>query len=334
MDFRLDAHDEFPHQPDGSANFNESVYLNAAATRGIGGGIGGWMRLGNRVGEGHAELAVCLYLPDGRIACRFARPSIATNAQLDAGGLRYEVLTPLRQVRMCYDGEVLLLDSPDRLRDPKSLAAMPRVAASVAWTLTGISPVHGGAPTSPDVETMYGRDFSLGHFNQNGRVDGHIRIGEQQWRVDGGGWRDHSWGPRHWQNLSYHRLFTATFPDGRGFMLLKIGGEALRARRFGVLLVDGAYEEIVDLDVATDWSVERDPVRVHIGVRTARRAARIEGEVVGLAPLRHRREVDGVTLELRIAEGFTRFTWDGASAFGMTEYSDRIGDGRMLGYPL
>jgi len=329
--FRLDAQDEYPHRPDGSAHFNESVFLGTASFEVA---VGGWMRLGNRVGEGHAELSVCLYLPDGRIACQFARPPIASNDRFDAGGLRYEVREPLRCVRMCYDGELMLLDNPAQLRDPKSLASVPRAAASVAWTLQSISPVHGGEPTSPDVPTLYGRDFSLGHFNQHGTIDGDIRIGDQHWPIHGGGWRDHSWGPRIWQNLSYHRLFTATFPDGRGFMLLKIGGDALRARRLGVLLHDGRYEEIVDLDIATDWSESQEPRRVDIVARTSRRAARIAANIITVAPLRHRRQVEGTSLVLRIAESFTRFTWDGISAYGMSEYSDRISDGRMLGYPL
>ena len=47
---------------------------------------GGWMRLGNRVNEGYAELSVCLYLPDGRIACQFQRPNITANDRFDGGG--------------------------------------------------------------------------------------------------------------------------------------------------------------------------------------------------------------------------------------------------------
>ena len=67
--YLLTAHDEYPHVPSAEPHFNESVYMNAFdPTR----RWGGWMRLGNRVNEGYAELAVCLYLPDGRIACNFS----------------------------------------------------------------------------------------------------------------------------------------------------------------------------------------------------------------------------------------------------------------------
>ena len=53
-----------------------------------------------------------------------------------------------------------------------------------------------------------------------------------------------------------------------------------------------------------------------------------------LAPLRNRRKVDGLTLESRIAEGFTRFSWDGREGYGMTEYIERIEGGNLAGYPL
>ena len=37
---------------------------------------------------------------------------------------------------------------------------------------------------------------------------------------------------------------------------------------------------------------------------------------------------------LRIAEGFTRFTWNGETGYGMTEYIERIEDGKLVGFPL
>ena len=88
--------DEMTHAPDDSLNFNESVYTNGFDSISP---MGGGMRLGNRVNEGHAELAVCLHLPDDRIACQFRRPSIADNDRFDAGGLSYRIIEPLAACR-------------------------------------------------------------------------------------------------------------------------------------------------------------------------------------------------------------------------------------------
>ncbi len=331
-DFRIEPRDEYPHQPDASPNFNESVYTNVADTAQK---LGGWMRIGNRVNEGYAELSVCLYLPGGRVACQFLRPSIIANDRFDAGGLKVEVVEPLKRLTMAYEGELLLLDNPELLRNPETMfKTAQRVAGSVRWDVTGVSPIHGGEPTSDTVPTMYGRDFSLGHFNQHTRVCGEIRVGDEAWVVNGFGWRDHSWGPRYWQAIYCYRLFIANFADGRGFMILKITDHKGASRRIGVLLVDGDYEEIVDLDIVTDWSEKQDPARVRVEVRTAKRAAIITGEIETMAPLRNRRKAGDEVLISRIAEGFTRFTWDGSTGYGMTEYIERIENGRLAGYPL
>jgi hypothetical protein len=331
-EFIIHPEDELPHPAGAEINFNESVYLNGfdAET-----GVGGWMRLGNRANEGYAELSVCLYLPGGRIACGFGRPGISANDRFEAGGLAYRVVEPFLSVEMRYEGDLNLVDDPETLRDPQTLFANgPKAPGAVRFAFSAESPVHGGAPAHERVQTMYGRDFSFGHFNQHGRVVGEIRVGDQTFPIDGRGWRDHSWGPRYWQAIYYYRLFLANFPNGDGFMLLKISDRNGFARRVGVLLVDGQYEEITDLDVITDWTEAKDPRNVRLGVRTANRKAVITGEILTLAPLRNRRRADGETLVSRIAEGHTRFTWGDQQGFGMTEYIERIEDGNLVGFPL
>lgn len=330
--FRLDRQDEFPHVPTADANFNESVYTNAFAADGS---VGGWMRLGNRANEGFAELSVCLYLPGGRVACQFQRPPIASNQAFCAGGLAYEVRAPFERVGMQYRGEVLLLEDPEAMRDPRAaFARAPRRDCEVVFEHTAASPMHGGEPTREGQPTMYGRDFSLGHFNQHTRARGHIAVGTERFALDGFGWRDHSWGPRYWTNIYFYRLFIANFGPDRGFMLLKITDRAGHTRRCGVLQYDGEYEEIIDLDVMTEWTARKDPRAMRLGVRTARRAVRIDGEIATCVPLRNRRKVGDVDLESRIAEGFTRWRWDERSGFGMTEYIEVLEDGVPVGYPL
>lgn len=331
----LKPEDEFPHAPTAEINFNESVYVNAFddAT-----GMGGWMRLGNRVNEGRAELSVVLYLPDGRIAIQVKRPKITHNEAFDAGGLRFDTVEPMRRIDAIYEGDVFLIDDPNVLRDPaKFFETAPKAPCSVRWEMETISPQHGGEPLTANQPTMYGRDFSLGHFNQHVRARGHVRVGDQEWTfAPGHGWRDHSWGPRWWTNIVWYRLLLAAFPDGRGFMIHKIADDTNHARRSGVLLIDGAYHEIADFECMTEWSADKDPARIHVRVICEDgRRAEIRGDVLSLAPLRNRREENGQTLLSRIAEGHVRWEWDCIVGHGMAEYIERVGaDGSLAGYPL
>lgn len=333
--YLLSPQDEDPHPAGPELNFNESVYVNAfdGAT-----GMGGWMRLGNRVNEGHAELSVVMYLPDGRIAAQFARPKITSNAAFDAGGLRFAVETPLACLRAAYHGQLMLVENPQDLRSPAKLFEhAPRIEAAIDWRLDAISPTHGGLPATPTQPTMYGRDFSLGHFNQHMRATGAVRLGSEAWEfAPGWGWRDHSWGPRWWTNIVWYRLLLCSFPDGSGFMIHKIADASNHARRSGVLLQDGVYHEIADFDLSIEWNTARDPLalRVTIICEDGLRAV-IHGEVLAQAPLRNRRVEQGETLTSRIAEAHTRFIWDGQVGHGMTEFIERVApDGSYAGFPL
>ncbi len=330
--YRMSADDEFNHRSSGESNFNESVYVNAFDLERR---CGGWMRIGNRPNEGHAEAQVCLYLPDGRIACQFQRPDIAGNDGFSAGGLSYRVDEPLRRVTMDYTGDVMLLDDPELLRRPRDLfASAPRAAAKVHYELTGCSPVHGGEPLTETQETMYGRDFSLGHFNQHMVAHVEMEVAGQTLDFDGLGWRDHSWGPRYWTNIYFYRLLIANFGPDRAMMLLKITGRDGVTRRHGVLQFDGDYEDITDLDILTDWTASKDPTRIRLGVRTAQRAVNINGEVLTLAPLSNRRKVGDQMLQSRIAEGLTLWRWDDREGMGIAEYIEFLEDGEPVGYPL
>jgi hypothetical protein len=331
-DFRLDPDDEFPHPVDPAPDFNESVYVNAFDHRL---GLGGWARVGNRVNEGHAETAVCLYLPGGRLACQFLRPEITTNEAFAAGGLRYEVIDPLHQVEMHYRGQLSVLDDPTALHQPReALERAPRVDAEVVWTFSGVSPVHGGEPTGPATETMYGRDFARGHFNQHGSVSGRIRVGEESWPIEGFGWRDHSWGPRSWQAIRWYRLLLGNIPPADGLMVLQIATPGTSSpRAAGVVLRDGRYHAVEALTLETTWSGV-EPAALRAEVKTSTGVEVITGEVLTVAPLRNRRKGDDGPVYTRIAEAFTRWSWDGRAGYGMAEVLDLVERGRPVGVPV
>ncbi|MBA3303237.1 MAG: hypothetical protein H0U26_05115, partial [Acidimicrobiia bacterium] len=99
MRLRLEPEDDLLHPLEDATNFNESRYYNVFDP---GPGLGGWVRMGNRPNEGYAEMTVCLYLPDGRVAFMYKRPEISTNDAFDAGGIRFEVITPFERLDVSY----------------------------------------------------------------------------------------------------------------------------------------------------------------------------------------------------------------------------------------
>src|SRR4051794_19752312 len=105
---RLTAEDEGLHQPGRHPGWSESRYVDVfdRAHR-----VGAWLRLGCRPNQARADVSVCVYLPDGRVAVWFDRPEL-TRHGFAAGGLRWEVLEPFRRSRAQFRGEVVVLDDP------------------------------------------------------------------------------------------------------------------------------------------------------------------------------------------------------------------------------
>src|SRR5690349_22424609 len=116
MGLRLEPQDEYLHELGPEPNFNESMYFNLfdPTTH-----VGGFFRIGNRANEGYAEMTTCLYLPDGRVAFMFQRPTITDNEKFDAGGMRIEVIRPFEELHVGYDGPAVLLDDPLMMADPR-----------------------------------------------------------------------------------------------------------------------------------------------------------------------------------------------------------------------
>ena len=131
MGVRLDPADEYMHELGPEPNFNESMYINCFDPVQ---GVGGWFRMGNRANEGTAEMTVCLYLPGEprTVAFMFKRPAIDNNDRLAGAGLTWTMVTPFEELRVDYEGRLLVLDDPEQMADPKAaFTANPYAEAEV-----------------------------------------------------------------------------------------------------------------------------------------------------------------------------------------------------------
>ncbi len=331
---RLEPQDEYMHALEEASNFNESMYFNCydPSER-----VGGFLRLGNRANEKYAELTTCLYLPDGRVAFVFKRPEIDNNDAFDAGGTKFEVVTPFEELRTSYHGKVCILDEPKQMADPrKAFTENPWEECEVEWTHHGISPMYGGEPVNDDGTPLASdaSGFAKGHYEQHMRVEGRIRVGADEWAVNGFGLRDHSWGPRHWSAPWYYRWLTANFGDDFGFVVSVITGRDGRRHMGGMVLRDGEYEHIEHAEISTDWSDDLYHQSLRATARTAKGEYAITGKVINLIPLRHRRQSpDGDNFMTRISEGMTEWTCDAVDhpGYGLSEYLDQIIDDQPVG---
>lgn len=328
---KLDAKDEYTHPPEAAGNYNESMYFNAFDSKT---GIGAWFRIGNRPNEGHAEMSCCIYLPNGQVAFMFNRPKITGNDAMEAAGMRFDIVEPFKRLRCSYDGELLIMDDPHAMADPgKAFKTYPKKPGSFVLDFEGVSPMHGG-----EIVTLDGQPIELdpehsvyrGHTEQNMAVTGHITVdGTRHEFTQGTGYRDKSWGPRHWHSFFWYKWIPVTFDRDFG-VLLSIKGrpEGGPNRISGNVLRNGVYEPVLDGEIDTQYDAAWYPRSLTVKVTTAQGVYVIQGKVLSTVPLRHKRAgaTDWSTYT-RITESMTEYTCNGRTVLGMTEYCDVMNNG-------
>ena len=251
MGVRLEPIDEYMHELGPEPNFNESMYFNVydPAQK-----VGGWFRFGNRANEGYAEMTVCLYLPDGRVAFMFKRPEITNNDAFDAGGMRFEVVTPFERadVSLLGQGRRARRPAPDG-RPEEGLHREPlRRVRGADRSTPACRRCSAASPTRPHEKP--GEEFAKGHYEQLIAGTGTIRVGDEEWAIDGFGLRDHSWGPRYWQAPWYYRWLTANFGADFGFMGSRIARRDGEGTRGGFVWEGGKLHLCNDFEIATEWT--------------------------------------------------------------------------------
>ncbi len=317
---RLEPADELMHEDRGESNYNESMYFNffdASQRR------GGFLRIGNRPNEKHAEMTVCLYEPDGSVLFNFARPQIADNSRFDAAGAQFSVDKPFERLRIAYAGKACRLARPLEMSDPKAaFTSNPFVDVCLDLTIAGVGPMFGGERIGGGASD-HEMEFAKGHYEQHHRATGTLEIDGRQIAFDGLGLRDHSWGPRSWQAPAWYRWLTGNFGEDLGFMASIVASKDGTERRGGFLHRGKALMLVRDVTIETQFA---GPENVHERLRAVLACAdgttlEIEGRVLSLIPLRNRKA--GRTT--RISEGMTEWSWQGRTGHGLSEYLDQIG---------
>jgi hypothetical protein len=337
MRMRLEPQDDLLHPPEDAVNFNESRYYNWFDA-GI--GMGGWVRMGNRPNEGYAEMTVCLYLPDGRVAFNYKRPKITGHEAHDAGGLRFEVKVPFEEHHVSYDGKVCVLAEPRDMADPKSaFLDNPHAACTVDLTLRAVGQIWGGEPEWEEGDVVPDLDpekmFARGHTEQHMAITGTVTVGDEVFTItDGLGLRDHSWGPRFWQNVWWYRWITVNLGPSLGFALTISGAEDdPDARRVHGFLYDverhgdNRWVPIRSGVLSSTYDDSWFPTANHLTITTDDHTYEVDGDVWSNIPLRNRRE----GMVTRITEGMTRWRCGEHTGGGLSEYLDQIIDDVPVG---
>lgn len=330
MGIALQDSDEGTHPVGTQSNWNESRYVDFWDSQQQ---VGGWFRIGNRPNEGRAEMSACVNLPDGRIAFMFNRPAITANT-LESGHQSWEIIKPWKTNRIRYRGEMMILDDPWILTQPKiAFETSPRVEADIDLSChsQGLESVMGFDQDHIDRIFLPGQaDF---HYQHLARSTGRVRVGDQQWTVNGFGGKDHSWGPRNWHAKIYLRWLISSTDDDNGFMLVRAVGPTKKTRG-GFVLEGGRFHLVDDFDMKNHYAgpphfeLRKVELRINSGAKTWTAV----GSTQSWLPLRHlQKNAAGEQAILRIVKSPTDWIMgDEKHGEGMCEYHDLMIDGKPI----
>jgi hypothetical protein len=315
----ITARDDYTHPLGPEPNFNESMYFNFFDRAR---NAGGFVRLGNRANEGYAEMTLALYMPDGSVLFQYQRPPIADNRAMDAGGMKFEVVRGLEELRTTYDGSALYLKEPTQMADPgAAFKHNPWKKVSLDLTHTAAGPAYGSTGADHQV-TDPEKEFAKAHYEQHMRVRGTMTVDGDPVPIEGLGLRDHSWGPRYWQAIWSYRWLTINFAPDYGMMVSTVWRDHHHRTQGGVVYRGDEMRRITAVDIDTQFEDNGLFHRRLVAHLTLDNGEHLEvtGNVMGFIPLRNRRA--GMTTH--VGEGMTEFRCGDAVGYGLSEYLDQV----------
>ena len=211
--------DDYTHPLGPEQNFNESVYFNffdRAQNR------GGFLRIGNRANEGHAEMTVIVYNAGRLGALQLQAAGDHLERRLERGrAARSTVLVPGEKLRTTLRGLGRLPRRPARDAGPRQgVQGEPAQAARAR---------PGARRRRPDLrprrqarrrQRLRARALRAAHEGVAARSRSRA---SPRIELSGHGLRDHSWGPRYWQSTPSYRWITGNFGDDLGMVISIVG---------------------------------------------------------------------------------------------------------------
>jgi hypothetical protein len=150
------------------------------------------------------------------------------------------------------------------------LADGPKAHVRLDLDVQGLTPVWD-AESGPAIASgagMADQSWAREHYEQLTRVTGEVRIEGERVRFDGGGWRDHSRGPRGADTLTDwggHVIVGGVMPSGRAFGLCRYWARDGRITLEGAYVVEDGVLRHVDVDeIPSHAALSRDGERFSV----------------------------------------------------------------------
>jgi hypothetical protein len=333
----LDPQVEYIHPPDTEDPlYNDSWYFNFFDKEQK---IGGFTRIGRLANQQKTNGILFLFYGEKEVLMLFNEDSLPGGSEdIKSGPMHYEIIEPLKRLRIVGSGKFLRVENPRDLMDRNALLSKVTdkdfVDVNVDVVFDGLSEIHNFGNiyarglASRMVEKGFGlrdlaevRKVASEHYEQVGAYSGTIEVGSRKIDFNAVGHRDHSWGIRDW-----------SAPSGWTWLTMQFGTEvALNLSRVQIGKVDifngyisrgGRNYPYRKVELETEF--EQDGLtqkNIHFSVQdTGGFTMDVEGNAINVVPLV---QEDGGKRSL-VNEAMAEYRWQGRTSLGIAEYLHKI----------
>jgi hypothetical protein len=200
--------DDFIHQPTENPNWRESHYWNFFDQKLK---IGGYFSIGKRPATKNSGYILALW-KDGRFLYGMDYGKfLEFNDEWEVGSMKFECGDPLKTWRVRYDdlmpdfgSETFRLPREDII--PVSKNDRATIPVKFDLNFQALHDFYNFQLASPD--------FDHNYYEQLGRYDGFLQIGDEKYNLAAYGMRNHVWGFRNWFAPKKWRWTSVWFDEG------------------------------------------------------------------------------------------------------------------------
>lgn len=314
----LRPEDDFMHEIGSDPSHNESMFFNFFDS---GKNVGGFVRIGNRANEGHAEMTFCVFPGDGSVLMQWGRLPLEDRMALRAGGLSFEVIEPAKKIAVVYQGEAVKITNPLELASPgKAMRNNPKVDVHLKLDVAGVGPMIGDREGNSKDAIIF--LDGVGHYQQAIHATGFLDVAGERTELSCRGVRDHSWGPRIWHSIQRDRSLWISFGPELTIIACKTWLTGAQVPdQMGCLIENGKVTPLADIVIKSRFkpgTYYHNALELDLTDANGRKL-HLYGEVLSYAPLRHRKEGEETVY---LGQAVTRFTMGGKTCLGLSEYFD------------
>ena len=303
--------------------------------------IGAFTRIGKLANRNASIGLFFLYPGEGEVLVFAQSEWIPRDlADLRSGAMRYEIVEPLKVLRIVNRAKYLRLTNPRDWIDPAGLCRRVKdedfVDVDVDVTFTGWGQVHNAKRLYARglarrmIEKNFGlkdlqeaRKYASEHYEQAGSYSGTIRIGDRKIELTNAtGHRDHSWGYRDITAARKWVWLTTQFDHAIAVNVAWFQAGKLDITS-GYIHRNGRNHALCKIRLETDFEddgLTQKSLRFAVEDTGGFRMD-VEGRVIDSVPIV---VFDDDRTRTLAFEAMTEYDWQGRRAYGISEYVHRI----------